>query len=67
MGLAGHRIRPCYLGDWGVGVGWAGWGGGGCVPISGGGGGVRFKATAPGSLENTKLEVETCSRGHKTA
>lgn len=24
MGLAGHRIRPCYLGDWGA-------------PISGGG------------------------------
>ncbi len=54
MGLAGHRIRPCYQGDWGV-------------PISGGGGGVRFKATAPGSLENTKLEVETCSKGHRTA
>lgn len=54
MGLAGHRIRPCYLDDWGG------------VPIPGGGGGVRFKATAPGSLENTRLEVETCSRGHKT-
>lgn len=56
MGLAGHRIRPCYLGDcWGVGG----------APIFGGRGGVRFKATAPGSLcgslENTRL------MGHKTA
>lgn len=52
MGLAGHRIRPCYLGDWE---------GGGFN--TGGRGGVRFKATVPGSpcgsLENTKLKVET--------
>lgn len=41
MGLAGHRIHPCYL-DWG-------W-------VNTGGGGVRFKAmlsgSPVGSLEN---------------
>lgn len=54
MGLAGHRIRPCYLGDWGA-------------PISGGRGDVRFKATAPGSLCRSlknKIDGANVKQGH---
>lgn len=50
MGLAGHRIRPCYLVDWEGGFNIRGRGG------------VRFKARAPGSLEN-----RIKSRDQKTA
>lgn len=43
MGLAGHRIRPCYLGDWKRGG-----------LNAGGRGGLHFKATAPDALPEKK-------------
>lgn len=56
MGLAGHRIRPCYLGDWEGGFNIRGRGG------------VRFKATVPGSpcgsLEN-RIESRNIKQGSK--